>query len=194
MPDAKVWSRERARRFLRMPDYPEVMRATIREMGRQVGKLALNHDGLAFRGLLVRHLVMSGMFDETAEILRWIAGMLGPDRYVDLMAQYYPAGLVGRTDVRDPHPEINRHLHRDEYVRAVELADELGLRRLDRAQRGIRLPTDVSDPADREAPLSMDAHQGGDLDDRLGTAASAARTVVSRDRSDPRRRNWFGVA
>jgi putative pyruvate formate lyase activating enzyme len=132
MPDAKVWSCERARRFLRMPDYPEVMRATIPEMGRQVGKLALDHDGLAVRGLLVRHLVMPGMFDETAEILRWIAGILGPDTYVDLMAQYYPAGLVGRTDVRDPYPEINRHLHRDEYVRAVELADELGLSRLDR--------------------------------------------------------------
>jgi putative pyruvate formate lyase activating enzyme len=54
MPDAKVWSRERARRFLRMPDYPEVMRATITEMGRQVGKLALDDDGLAVRGLLVR--------------------------------------------------------------------------------------------------------------------------------------------
>jgi hypothetical protein len=52
----------------------------------------------------------------------------------------------------------------------------------------------VSDPADREAPLSIDAHLGEDLDDRLGTAASAARTVVCRDRSDPRRRNWFGVA
>ncbi|MDI3312723.1 MAG: radical SAM protein [Mycobacterium sp.] len=87
MPDAKVWSRERARRFLRMPDYPEVMRATIPEMGRQVGKLVLDHDGLAVRGLLVRHLVMPGMFGETAEILRWIADVLGPDTYVDLMAQ-----------------------------------------------------------------------------------------------------------
>jgi putative pyruvate formate lyase activating enzyme len=132
MPDAKVWSRERARRFLRMPDYPEAMRATIPEMGRQVGQLVFGDDGLAVRGLLVRHLVMPGMFDETAEILRWIAGTLGPDTYVDLMAQYYPAGLVGRSDARDPYPEINRHLHRDEYVRAVELADGLGLRRLDR--------------------------------------------------------------
>jgi putative pyruvate formate lyase activating enzyme len=58
--------------------------------------------------------------------------VLGPDTYVDLMAQYYPAGLVGRTDGRESYPEINRHLHRDEYVRAAELADDLGLRRLDR--------------------------------------------------------------
>jgi putative pyruvate formate lyase activating enzyme len=115
-----------------MPDYPEIMRASIPEMARQVGQLSLDHDGIAVRGLLVRHLVMPGMADETAEILRWIAGTLGPDTYVDLMAQYYPAGLVGRTAVRDPYPEINRHLHQDEYARAVKLADELGLRRLDR--------------------------------------------------------------
>ncbi|BBU21696.1 radical SAM protein [Mycobacterium xenopi] len=131
MPDAKVWTRDRARRLLRMPDYPEAMRATIPEMARQVGQLVVDDDGLAVRGLLVRHLVMPGMFDETAEILRWIASTLGPDTYVDLMAQYYPAGLVGRRDARDPYPEINRCLHQNEYLRAVQLADELGLRRLD---------------------------------------------------------------
>jgi putative pyruvate formate lyase activating enzyme len=132
MPDAKVWSRERARRFLRMADYPDVMRATVPEMARQVDQLVFDRDGIAVRGLLVRHLVMPGMAEETAQILRWITGTLGPDTYVDLMAQYYPAGLVGRTDVRDPYQEINRHLHQDEYVRAAEFADELGLRRLDR--------------------------------------------------------------
>ena len=47
-----------------MPDYPDVVRATIPEMGRQVGKLVLDHHGLAVRGLLVRHLVMPGMFDD----------------------------------------------------------------------------------------------------------------------------------
>jgi putative pyruvate formate lyase activating enzyme len=92
----------------------------------------VDSDRLARRGLLLRHLVMPGLLAETEAVLRFVAGELGPDTYVDLMAQYYPAGLVGRTDVRDPYPEINRHLHRDEYVRAVELADELGLRRLDR--------------------------------------------------------------
>jgi putative pyruvate formate lyase activating enzyme len=74
---------------------------------------------------------MPGMLNETEGILRYIAEELGPDTYVDLMAQYYPAGLVGRNE-RDPYPEINRHLARDEYVRASALADELGLVRLDR--------------------------------------------------------------
>lgn len=132
MPDLKVWTRERARRYLRMPDYTDVARATVREMHRQVGPLVFDRRGLARRGLLVRHLVMPGMLDETEALLRWVAEELGPDTYVDLMAQYYPAGLVGRADARDPYQEINRHLVRDEYVHAAELADELGLQRLDR--------------------------------------------------------------
>jgi putative pyruvate formate lyase activating enzyme len=131
MPDLKVWSRQRARRYLRMPDYPDVARETVREMNRQVGPLTFDEDGLARRGLLVRHLVMPGMLDETAAILRYVAAELGPQTYVDLMAQYYSAGLVGKRE-RDPYAEIDRRLDRDEYVRAAALADELGLRRLDR--------------------------------------------------------------
>ncbi|MFW6205061.1 MAG: radical SAM protein [Actinomycetota bacterium] len=132
MPDVKLWTRESARRYLRMPGYPEVMRATVPVMHRQVGQLRFGPDGLAVRGLLVRHLVMPGMLDETAEILRWVADELGTGTYLDLLAQYYPAGLVGRAGTRDPYEEINRNLHRDEYVRAAELADDLGLHRLDR--------------------------------------------------------------
>jgi putative pyruvate formate lyase activating enzyme len=132
MPDFKVWTRERARRYLRMPDYPEVARSTVVEMHRQVGQLILDDNGLAQRGLLLRHLVMPGMYDETAAILQWVAAELGPDTYVDLMAQYYPAGLVGREGVRDSYPEIDRRLIGEEYLRAAQLADQLGLRRLDR--------------------------------------------------------------
>jgi putative pyruvate formate lyase activating enzyme len=131
LPDVKVWTRERARRYLRMPDYPMVARATVKEMRRQVGRLTFDEQGLARRGLLVRHLVMPGLFDETEAILRFVADELGPDTYVDLMAQYYPAGLVGK-DGRDSYDEIDRCLGRDEYQRAAELAETLGLCRLDR--------------------------------------------------------------
>jgi putative pyruvate formate lyase activating enzyme len=131
MPDFKVWTRERARRYLRMPDYPEVARATVKEMRRQVGQLRFDEQGLARHGLLVRHLVMPGLLDETEAILRYVADELGPDTYVDLMAQYYPAGLVGK-DGRDSYDEIDRRLRGDEYQRAAELAETLGLRRLDR--------------------------------------------------------------
>jgi putative pyruvate formate lyase activating enzyme len=134
--DLKVWTRERARRYLRMPDYPEVAQASVREMHRQVGDLVLDEAGLARRGLLVRHLLMPGMYEETAHILRWIAGELGPDTYISLMAQYFPAGRVGRNGTRDPYKEINRHPLREEYQRATTLADDLGLRRHDqRSQR-----------------------------------------------------------
>ncbi|HEU5157696.1 MAG TPA: radical SAM protein [Streptosporangiaceae bacterium] len=131
LPDLKVATRERARRYLRMPGYPEVAKAAIRDMHRQVGRLVLDEAGLARRGLLIRHLVMPGMYEETARILRWIATELGPDTYVNLMAQYFPAGLVGRATARDPYDEINRHPAREEYQRAAALADDLGLRRLD---------------------------------------------------------------
>jgi putative pyruvate formate lyase activating enzyme len=127
MPDFKVWSAEAARRYLRRPDYAEVARASVREMHRQVGPLVLDEQGMARRGLLLRHLVMPGMLDETEAVLRFVAEELGPDTYVNLMAQYYPAGLVGR-EGRDPYREIDRHLHREEYLAAVEIGQSLSLR------------------------------------------------------------------
>jgi putative pyruvate formate lyase activating enzyme len=127
MPDFKVWTREAARRYLRRPEYAQVAQETVKEMHRQVGPLVFGDDGLARRGLLLRHLVMPGMLAETEAVLRFVAGELGPDTYVDLMAQYYPAGLVGRNG-RDGYQEIDRHLYREEYLRAVEVGRELGLR------------------------------------------------------------------
>jgi len=78
LPDLKVWTPGRARRYLRMPGYPQVAQAAVMEMQRQVGPLRFGADGLARRGLLVRHLVMPGMLDETREILRFVAAELGP--------------------------------------------------------------------------------------------------------------------
>jgi putative pyruvate formate lyase activating enzyme len=141
LPDLKVWTPERARRYLRMPGYPQVAQAAVTEMHRQVGPLRIGGDGLARRGLLVRHLVMPRMLDETRAILRYVAEELGTGTYVDLMAQYHPAGLVGTTR-RDSYEEINRHLARGEYELAAMFAGELGLMRLDRRSRasGLQLP------------------------------------------------------
>ena len=134
MPDFKLWTPERARRHLKRADYAEIARATVREMHRQVGELELDDRGLARRGLLVRHLVMPGLLDETEAILRWIAAELGPGTYVNLMAQYYPSGRVGP----DKFEELNRRLYREEFETALALADELGLRTdaRSRAERG----------------------------------------------------------
>ena len=125
MPDLKVLTRERARTYLKRADYPDVARSTIREMYRQVGDLVLDEHGMARRGLILRHLVMPGQLDETEAILRFVADELGTGCYVNLMAQYYPAGKVGRDG---EYRELDRHLHREEYEQALELAHELGLR------------------------------------------------------------------
>lgn len=127
MPDLKLWTTERARRYLRRPDYPSVARRSILEMHRQVGPLVIDVRGLAVRGVLLRHLVMPGLLDETEAILRWVAEELGPDTYVNLMGQYRPEGLVRGGD----HSEIARRPTDAELASAVELAHELGLHRLD---------------------------------------------------------------
>ena len=127
MPDFKVWSQPAARRYLRRPEYAEVARRAVREMHRQVGPLVVDADGLARRGLLLRHLVMPRMLEETEAVLRFVAEELGPETYVDLMAQYYPAGLVGKGG-RDGYSEIDRHLYQEEYLRAVDIGHALGLR------------------------------------------------------------------
>jgi putative pyruvate formate lyase activating enzyme len=98
-------------------------------MQRQVGDLELDERGLARRGLIVRHLVMPGLLDETEAVLSFVAKQLGPGTYVNLMGQYYPAGKTER------HPEIDRRPYAEELMRAYEIADELGLRRLDERSR-----------------------------------------------------------
>jgi uncharacterized Fe-S radical SAM superfamily protein PflX len=127
MPDFKVWDRDVAKRYLKAPDYPEAARAAIREMHRQVGPLAMDEQGLAKRGVLVRHLVMPGMLEETRQIMTWLARELGPDTYVNVMGQYYPAGAVSA----EKYPEINRKLVGAELDEARRLAREAGLWRLD---------------------------------------------------------------
>ncbi len=127
MPDFKLWNREPARKYLLAPDYPEVARQVIRAMHGQVGVLRVNEDGLARRGLLVRHLVMPGLLEETRQILRWLAE-LSVDTYVNVMDQYYPAWKA-KTDPK--YAEIGRRITRQEYQAAIYFAREAGLWRLD---------------------------------------------------------------
>jgi putative pyruvate formate lyase activating enzyme len=127
MPDFKYWSAERSKTYMKAADYPEAARAAIQAMHAQVGPLVFGDDGLARRGLLIRHLVMPGCLDETKAILEWIASTLGSDTYVNLMDQYYPAGRVGDT----AYPEINRRLTSAEFRDAQRMASDLGLQRLD---------------------------------------------------------------
>ncbi|MDQ7039324.1 MAG: hypothetical protein Q9M35_00090 [Rhodothermus sp.] len=135
MPDFKFWSSEHSQRYMKAADYPEHARAAIKEMHRQVGDLELDDEGLARRGLLIRHLVMPGCLDETRAILEWIVRELGPNTYVNLMDQYYPAGRVNSATF----PELNRRLSTEEFAEALHIAAELGLHRLDRRRPHPRL-------------------------------------------------------
>jgi putative pyruvate formate lyase activating enzyme len=131
MPDFKMWNPERARRYLLAPDYPEATRQVIRAMHEQVGELRVGDHGLAVRGLLVRHLVMPGLLEDTREIMHWIAG-LSPDTYVNVMDQYYPAWKA-KTD--EKYRDINRKVDAREMETAYSDARAAGLWRFDRRWR-----------------------------------------------------------
>ena len=126
MPDFKCWRNATAQRYLKSPKYPDTGRAAITEMHRQVGQLQVDDNGLATRGVLVRHLVMPGGLGETGEIMRFLAG-LSADTYVNIMAQYRPAGKVDG----GKYAEIDRMVSREEMRQAYRHAREAGLHRFD---------------------------------------------------------------
>jgi len=125
MPDFKFWTRESGKRFAKAPDYRHVAQKAILEMRRQVGDLVMDEEGVAVRGLLVRHLVMPGGLDETREILCFLARDVSADTYVNVMDQYRPCGKARQ------YPPIDRRLTNEEFREALKLAGEAGLHRLD---------------------------------------------------------------
>jgi putative pyruvate formate lyase activating enzyme len=132
MPDLKFADSAAADRFCGAPDYPEVNREVVREMHRQVGDLVLDEDGVAVRGLLVRHLVMPNGLAGTVAVTRFLASELSPDTYVNLMDQYRPCHHAHH------HPDIDRRVTAAEMEAAHRAAAAAGLRRLDQ-RRGRRL-------------------------------------------------------
>jgi putative pyruvate formate lyase activating enzyme len=134
LPDFKFWSPDRARRWCKARDYPERARAALQEMHRQVGDLRFTPDGLACRGVLVRHLVMPGGVDDSRDIFRWLADTLSPDTFVNIMAQYHPAYQVGRAvdgPDRAAYAEINRPPDAGEIEAVRAAARAAGLWRFD---------------------------------------------------------------
>ena len=132
MPDFKFWDPELARKACGAPDYPEVARQALMEMHRQVGDLVLDENGIARRGLLVRHLVMPGGLAGTRQIMRFIARNLSPRTYVNVMSQYRPCGRAEEV------PGLEAPLSPAEYRRAVAEAVEEGITRLDQPRRVLR--------------------------------------------------------
>ncbi|HEV8254775.1 MAG TPA: radical SAM protein [Vicinamibacteria bacterium] len=133
MPDFKFWSPETSLALARAKDYPERAREAILEMHRQVGRLKLGRDGLARRGVLVRHLVMPGQQSEAAAIFEWLAREVSPDTYVNVMAQYRPEYQVGQIAANGTvkYSQINRPPTADEVAAAFAAARRAGLWRFD---------------------------------------------------------------
>ncbi len=127
MPDFKLWSETAGARYLGVRDYGARARAAISEMHRQVGALRFTAEGLACRGVLVRHLVLPGLTEESAAIFRWLAQELTKDTYVNIMGQYWPGHRVTRVQ----YPDINRVVTPREMSAVRRLAGAVGLRRCD---------------------------------------------------------------
>ena len=125
MPDFKFWSKESGKDYAKAPDYSEVAQKAILEMHRQVGDLIMDDEGLAVKGLLVRHLVMPGYLEETREILRFLARDVSVETYVNVMDQYRPCGKAYQC------PPIDRRLSSNEYQEALKMAQDAELHRLD---------------------------------------------------------------
>jgi putative pyruvate formate lyase activating enzyme len=126
LPDFKYWDADMAAKFSSSAyGYPDGTKKAILEMHRQVGTAKPAYDGLMYRGLMIRHLVMPNNVGGTREILEWIAEKLPKDTYVNVMSQYHP--MFKASD----YEEISRSLTRKEYEDAVRWAHEAGLTNLD---------------------------------------------------------------
>lgn len=131
MPDFKYWDPQISLKYIKANDYAEAACRVIKEMHRQVGDLVMDDRGLAKRGLMVRHLVMPNDTAGTREIMQFIANEISKDTYVNVMAQYYPAGKVNDKN----YTEINRYITKQEYDDALQMARDAGLWRLDPRQK-----------------------------------------------------------
>lgn len=129
MPDMKYADAEVARRYSKISNYPAVNQAAVKEMHRQVGDLAMDERGVAYRGLLVRHLVLPEGLAGTAEIVRFLRDEVSPHTYLNVMDQYRPCYRAHEL------PPLNRRITPQEYAAAVRLALEAGLRLDERRPR-----------------------------------------------------------
>jgi putative pyruvate formate lyase activating enzyme len=123
MPDAKYMDERFSKQFSNAPDYSEVLKRILKEMHRQVGDLKTDSNGIAERGLLIRHLVMPNGVSSSKEILKFIAEKISLHSYVNIMDQYRPEYKA------NDHPEICRRITHKEYMEATQMAKKFHLHR-----------------------------------------------------------------
>jgi putative pyruvate formate lyase activating enzyme len=142
--------------LLKADGYTKVAMESIKAMHEQVGDLCFTADGIAKKGVLVRHLVMPGKEDEGREIMKWLADNVSKDIMVHIMEQYFPRAHVGKErrrrtsqDVAEPggveasastkkdvrYADINKPVDLEEVASVKKAAEEAGLWRFVEASR-----------------------------------------------------------
>ncbi|TET84088.1 MAG: radical SAM protein [Candidatus Nealsonbacteria bacterium] len=124
MPDTKYSSDVNALKYSSAPNYFAIMKKAIKEMHRQVGDLIINEEGIAVKGLLVRHLVLPNNLAGTKEIVEFFAKEISKNTFLNIMDQYYPYAKASQ------YPELSRRISQKEFRGAIELAKNAGLKRL----------------------------------------------------------------
>ncbi len=124
MPDVKYSDDKNASKYSNAENYFGIMKKAIKEMHRQVGDLIVNKEGLAIKGLLVRHLVLPNDLAGTEKIVKFIAKEISPNTFLNIMGQYYPAYKASQ------YPELSRRISQKEFKIAINLAKKTGLKRL----------------------------------------------------------------
>jgi len=129
MPDFKFWDPEIAEKACDAKDYPDVARNAVSEMHRQVGDLVIDGEGIAVRGVLLRHLVLPRGLAGTRDIMHFIATQVSKNTYVNVMPQYRPCGRAGEI------PELAKGLSTRDFQDALDAAKAEGIHRLDNRRR-----------------------------------------------------------
>ncbi len=118
--DLKYLKEKYGRKYSKVKGYPEVAKQAIKEMFRQVGNLKVDERGIAYKGLLVRHLALPNDISTTKEVLNFLKSV-SPDIYVNIMPQYYPYYKAFN------YPELSRKIRIEEYFKALDYAEKIGL-------------------------------------------------------------------
>lgn len=145
LPDFKVWNQSTAKRLLKAEDYTKAAVKSVKAMYDQVGDLCFTPDGIAKKGVLLRHLVMPAYQSEGQQIMEWLADNVSKDLFVNIMEQYKPDAYVGRdkrprrtsstavssnTNASNEavrYAEINRTISQDEVLTVRQAAEKAGL-------------------------------------------------------------------
>lgn len=120
LPDMRYADKEYSLRYSGVANYPAVNRTAMKEMYRQVGNLVME-DGIAKRGLIIRHLILPNNISGTDEVMQFISDELSKEAYISLMDQYFPAYRASKI------PELARKITKDEYDKAFKRMIEHGI-------------------------------------------------------------------